>query len=344
MKFNQGRALVIGIADYESVRKLPPAVANDAHDIAETLRSEDCCGYPDVNVTVLVDGQATLAGIRAALAKLAADTTADDTVAIFFSGHGALVPYDCKRSVLTGTTIGEAELSAAIAAIKAPRVMVVVDACHAGGTASLKSDIDDDADDNLHEGFDDKSLQQLASGAGRVVFASSRATETSRVLKGERNSVFTTAMLAGMKGGAAVAGDDAIRVFDLFNYVSEAVRKAVPDRQHPIFKATDLEQNFPVALALGGNKTVGLVDAPRERQLDRIMADLFPAGPMDQYIWQRAGGDVSRLRMNETGRAQWFSAIRMLGLGGGGGSITQESLIAAALEEFPAHRELKARR
>ena len=355
MLFNQGRALVIGVGNYEEVGRLPEAVVNDARDTADALKSPSYCGYPVTNVTVLTDDQATLEGIRNGLADLAAGATADDTVVIFFSGHGtrfgsggaatsALIPYDCKRGDLAGTTLGEAEFSATIAAIKAPRVVVIIDACHAAGVAALKSDLDEKWDDGLDKGFDEKSLQHLASGTGRVVFASSRATETSLVREGERNSVFTTAMLAGLKGAAGVADDGAIRVFDLFNYVSEVVRQAVPGRQHPIFKASDLEENFPIALALSGSKSLALDGIRPERKLEQIMADLFPAGPTDQQIWLRAGGELANLVLGSTGRAQWFSALRLLSQGGGGGSVTRESLIDAALEEFPAHRELRALR
>lgn len=353
MKFKQGRALVIGIADYEVVHGLPVAVANDARDTGDTLRSESYCGYPDGNVTVLTDSQATLEGIREALAKLAADAQHDDTVAIFFSGHGArigkgadatsaLVPYDCKLDDKAGTTLGEVEFTKAIAAIKAARVIVVIDACHAAGAATLKAGLGDGID----EGFDEKALSALATGAGRVIFASSRAAETSLVLSGERNSVFTSAMLSGLKGGAPTSTDGMIKVFDLFNHVSERVRQAVPGRQHPVFKASDLEENFPVALALGGGKSASPAGggADSGRSLEQTLVDLFPAGPADQDIWLRAGGDLSRLKFSGTGRSQWFSALRILGQGGGGAGISRESLIDAALDEFPNHRDLKVLR
>lgn len=351
MKFNQGRALIIGVANYEAVGSLPAAVLNDALDTAETLKSSMYCGYPEENVTVLTDDAATLENIRKALADLAAVATTDDTVAIFFSGHGArigsdatatsaLVPYDCKLADVAGTTLGEAELSAAIAVIRAPRVILVVDACHAAGTATLKSGLGEHGEEGIDEGFTEKSLQQLARGTGRVVLASSRATETSLAFRNERNSVFTTAMLSGLKGAATAASDGTIRVFDLFNYVSEAVRKSVPGRQHPVFKASDLEENFPVALAHGGTKSISPNVDQRHRDLEQIMPDLFPLGPMDQDIWLRSGGDVSRLRLSGNGRAQWFAALRLISLGGGGG-ISRESLVDAALDEFPAHRELK---
>ena len=353
MKFQQGRALVVGIADYEEVGALPVAVTNDARDTGDTLTSDSYCGYPDANVTVLINGQATLEGLRQALAKLAADAEPDDTVAIFFSGHGArigkgadatsaLVPFDCKLGDTSGTTLGEAEFTKAIAEIKAARVIVVIDACHAAGAAALKAD----GEGRLGQGFDEKALSALATGTGRVIFASSRAVETSLVLRGERNSVFTTAMLSGLKGSAPASTDGTIKVFDLFNHVSESVRQAVPGRQHPVFKASDLEENFPVALALGGAKSASSSggDADPSRSLEQTLADLFPTGPGDQDIWLRAGGDLSRLKLNGNGRSQWFSALRVLSQGGGGAAISRDSLIDAALGEFPNHRDLKGLR
>lgn len=38
----------------------------------------------------------------------------------------------------------------------------------------------------------------------------------------------------------------------------------MPDKQHPIFKASDLEDNFPVALELGGVKRLDASLAPAE--------------------------------------------------------------------------------
>lgn len=351
MKFKQGRALIIGVANYTDVSPLPAAVLNDAHDTADVLRSPDYCGYLNENVTVLTDKEATLEGIRTALADLASSALPDDTVTIFFSGHGArlgttadpvsaLIPYDTKLSDLVETSLGEAEFSQALANIKAARLLVILDACHAGGAATLKAH----AGEPIVGGFDEKALQRLASGTGRVVLASSRATETSIVLTGARNSVFTTALLGGLKGAAPESPEGTIRIFALFNFVSEAVRQAVPGKQHPILKASELEEDFPVALALGGSKAIDsnpLNERPG-RSLDTILPDLFPAGPTDQDIWLRAGGDLSRLRLGGTGRAAWFSAIRTLSQGGGGVSISRRSLIDAALEDFPNHSELQA--
>ena len=351
MKFDKGRALVIGIANYEEVDGLPDAVLNDARDVSLVLQSDNYCGFPAENVRLLLDEQATLSAIRAALVDIASASSSDDTVVIFFSGHGArigrgmteasaLVAFDSKLNDLQHTALQEADFSAALARIRAGRLLVLIDACHAGGAGTLKGGQNGDVD----LGFSEKSLQHLAEGSGRVIMASSRASETSLVMQGNRNSVFTERLLEALQGRARTTGDGLIRVFDVFNYVAQQVAGTVPGRQHPIFKASDLEDNFPIALECGGAKAVGANSAVTElwRDLEQVMADLYPAGPIDQDIWARAGGDISRLRLGGTGRSNWFAALRTLQLGGGGHGISRRALVEAALGDYPHHPELAA--
>jgi uncharacterized caspase-like protein len=92
-QFDKGRALVVGIADYLHVNKLPNNVLDDARDVADLLRASDYCGYPNANVEILLDGQSTLEGIRKALARLVQSASDEDTVVVFFSGHGARVTH-----------------------------------------------------------------------------------------------------------------------------------------------------------------------------------------------------------------------------------------------------------
>jgi hypothetical protein len=354
MRSDQSHALVIGIANYDDeVGALPEAVLNDARDMASVLESRDYCGFLASNVRLVIDNQATLNAIRASLADLALSAGVDDTVVIFFSGHGtrlgsgpnessALLPIDCQIGFLEKTTLPEAEFTAALAAIKAKRLMVLIDACHAGGAGHLKGNDNRD----FRFGFDEKSLHRLAQGSGRVIIASSRASETSIVLRGERNSVFTGRLLEALKGKALTQGDGLIRVFEVFNYVSEQVKRTVPGEQHPIFKTSDLEDNFPVALDRGGSKVprAPLVANEGWHDIESIMADLYPTGPTDQAIWSRAGGDISRLALTGTGRANWFTALRTLKLGGGGKGLSLRVLIEAALDDYPQHAKLLALR
>jgi metacaspase-1 len=352
--FSDGHALVIAIAAYRPrVGPLPAAVIQDAREIAAVLTSPAHCGYPAQNVTQLLDGEATLDRIRRELARLAFHTRAQDTVVIYFSGHGArlgsgpseasvLIPFDCSPSDATATTLSETELSTALAAIPTERLVVLIDACHSAGAGSFKTSSEIPG---LDLGFTEKSLARLATGKGRVLIASSRASETSLILSGASNSLFTEHLVAALRGGARGQGDGLIRIFDVFTYVAARVRGAAPGRQHPVFKASDVEDNFPLALDCGGQKSA--VSTSRDakpsnvwQRLEMILPDLYPTGPQDQEIWARAGGDLSRLRLIGTGRANWFNALKVLRQGGGGGSINRVSLINAALEEFPHHPDL----
>ena len=73
-------ALLIGIADYQHVSRLPQQVRNDVQDIHAALIDPHLCAYPPENVTLLLDGQATQAAIRQALTDLANKIDDDATV------------------------------------------------------------------------------------------------------------------------------------------------------------------------------------------------------------------------------------------------------------------------
>nr|WP_277349519.1 effector-associated domain EAD1-containing protein [Streptomyces sp. S3(2020)] len=106
-----------------------------------------------------------------------------------------------------------------------------------------------------------------------------------------------------------------------------------------------MEDNFPIALDRGGLKTptsAQPVQPDHWRTIETIMTDLYPAGPTDQEIWARAGGDISRLKLQGTGRANWFAALRNLKLGGGGQQISLRTLLDTATDDFPHHPELTA--
>ena len=350
-----GHAVVIGIANYRQINVLPDSVSNDARDIANVLTSPQYCGYREQDVELLLDGDATLQRIRNALRRIANVSGTEDTALVFFSGHGAvlgepdnpmsaILPVDCDARALGDTGLCEPEFSEALRNIRARRMIVLLDACYSGGASSLK---DPTRPRSVAWGYSEKSLGRLAEGKGRVVIASSRPNETSLVLTGQRNSVFSGQLLEALRGQGRTSGDGLIRVFDIFNHVSETVKRKVPGRQHPIFKASDLEDNFPVALNRGGAKTAssettgGTTKEIWEQMVD-IMCDLYPLGPVDQEIWCRAGGDPARIRLTGTGRECWYRALHTLRQGGGGTGLSVTRLVSAALEDYPHHPELVA--
>jgi len=358
--YPQGHALLIGVANYQKVKGLPAAILNDARDIAATLMSSYYCGYEPGNVVTLLDGQATRAAVLSGLAELAARAGTDDTACVFFSGHGAVVgipgaedsvllTVDTDLADIERTSISSDEFAQALSQIKAKRVLVFIDACHAGGAAVSKT-LTDGKGHEFKSGYSSNTFAKLATGSGRALIASCRAAEESAVFSDARNSVFTTALLAGLQGAADKSGSGFIKLFDLFNYVAEEVPKQIPDDQHPIFKADNLEVNFAIALSQGGKKSAvasSLIGSSARTQdpwaaLESTLIELYPFGPRDQEVWNRAGGDLSRLEFHSTGHAAWHSALRKLKQGGGGRTITFSALLKTALEDFSNHSTLIA--
>jgi hypothetical protein len=63
-----------------------------------------------------------------------------------------------------------------------------------------------------------------------------------------RNSLFTSYLLAALRGEGRTLGDGYVRVFDIFRHLAEHVPVKAQAYQHPIFKATAMDADFPVAL------------------------------------------------------------------------------------------------
>jgi len=256
-------ALVIGIANYQHISGLPATVLNDAQEIYNLLIDPSLCGYKPENVTLLRDQDATQAAIRQALAGLSTRADADSTVFFYISSHGGrvetgpaageyLLPVDTdytSSEAVARTAIAGAEFTEALRAITARKVLVAFDCCHSGGIGQPK----DALAPAIKAGFSEGYYDQLKSGKGRVILASSRDTEYSWVLPGAPNSLFTQQLLAGLRGGIA-SEDGLIRIFELFEYIQPRIT-AAQQNQHPIFKG-EIEENFPVALYVGGKKGV----------------------------------------------------------------------------------------
>jgi hypothetical protein len=284
------RALVIGIANYQHITPLPATVLNDAQAVYDLLVDPALCGYRPEHVALLTDGDATQAAIRAALARLAASADAETTVFCYVSSHGGriedgpyageyLLPVDADYAsgeAVAQTAISGAELTEALRAIPARKLLVVFDCCHAGGIAQPKVA----GAPALKAGFSENYYDQLRAGRGRAILASSRDSEYSWVLPGAPNSLFTQTLVAGMRGGIA-SEDGLIRLFDLFEYVQPRVTATRAD-QHPVFKA-QLEENFPVALYAGGR--AGSVPKTDDGYRYDVYVSYAEAEPDTSWVW-----------------------------------------------------------
>lgn len=291
---DNAHALIVGIANYQHINKLPPTVLKDAQDVHDLLADPQHCGYPSNNVRLLLDAQATQTAIRQALDNLATRSNEDASVFLYISSHGGriqsgphageyLLPVDVDYTSdqsIGATAISGEEFTQALRAISARKVVVVLDCCHAAGIGQPK----DATAPALKIGLSDRYYDVLKQGRGRVILASSRSTEFSFVLPEAQNSLFTQHVLDGLRGGAPGQGG-VIRIFDLFDYVQPKVTAAQPN-QHPIFKA-EIEENFPVALYLGGKSPT---HAPAAPLIDGYEYDVFISYQDD--IFARYQGDA----------------------------------------------------
>jgi hypothetical protein len=369
-EFPGGRALLIGIGKgYSGRLELPEVVRHDAEALGMVLRDPELCGYPASQVRLLLDADATRANICLALQELVDNAKPSDTVIIFFSGHGGqwadgadafgyICPADYVLMDPENTGIKTDELSNLVNAIPAARVVLILDACHAEAAAVVKSD---EAEKGLlPRGLLTPALEKLSAGSGRVVLASCSENELSYTYIAKGQSLFTYFLLEGLKGAAPEIEDGVIGVLDLFIYLSREV-PARPQRgeiQTPVILMRS-KTNFPLALRRGGwlkgiedpmsasspalapTTTTMRASFVDPRRLERVLATLYPTGPLHDEIWSRAGGDVSTLRLSGSGKASWHAAVKTIANGGGGAGISYRSLIAAALDEYPTHSDLR---
>src|SRR5215213_4374642 len=77
------------------------------------------------------------------------------------------------------------------------------------------------------------------------------------------------------------------------------------------------------------------------RELEILAVKLYPSGPGQNEVWSRAGGDMSTLTLQSSGKGSWHAALRMLRLGGGGELINPSTLISTMIEDYSTNEELK---
>lgn len=244
--FVDGHAVVVGVGADLAI------TIDDAAAVADLLRDPGRCAYPPDQVQLLTGEQATAANILAALKKLAKSTSPESTVLVYFSGHGLetpayyLIPHGYDLADLPGTAIPGEVFSERLRAIKAKKLLVLLDCCHAGGQAEAKGL------PGVKSPLPPSVAAELERGSGRVVLASSRKDEESWT--GEPYSVFTAALLEGLAGYGAFERDSYARILDLAMYVGRMVPERTNDKQHPIVKVSNLEDNFALAYYAAGEK------------------------------------------------------------------------------------------
>jgi hypothetical protein len=267
-------ALVVGIALYPSIRKLP--YTEDANDVAALLADVEVCGY--TSVAKLSEAEATRGAILDGLDRLA-DVPEGSTVLIYFSGHGAsladgayLLPYEAvhpEDDDLRRTSISGALLTEKLGKIarRAERLTVILDCCHAGGIGDLYEAKHIGA--GVKPGLSEDMVASLGTGKGRAIFAAALPDRPAFVREGARHGQFTQCLINGLRGGAQ-GRQGVIRIGDLMSHLRDCLSKA-GSPQEPYFKLEGTD--YPIARHLGGKEGSGAVVKGGLEALIRLAAD-----------------------------------------------------------------------
>jgi hypothetical protein len=249
--FHQGHGLLIGVGGNL------PCTVRDAHGFYDILVDPDRCAYPPDQVCLLTEEKASVENIRAELRRLAEAIGKDkqgSTVIVYFSGHGGyrqssegeayyLVASGCNEDNFHKTTLPGAEFTSLLEAIRAERLLLVLDCCHAGGIELPKTQ------EQKYKELSPQAGTILASKKGRVVIASSTGAEFSWT--GKPYSAFTHSLLEALCGKGNPRRDGFVRVGDVVTYTSEQVPLKTKKEQHPTF---DFEsENFEIAYYAAGD-------------------------------------------------------------------------------------------
>ncbi len=220
-------ALVVAVTDYvdASLRRLR-APAGDAADLRDLLADPEIGGF---SVTSVINEKAQQ--IRLAIEDFLAERSPDDVLLVYLSCHGLVdlrrrlyfAARDTIKNRLAASGVEAHWLLEQLEDCRARRQVVILDCCFSGAFAQGAK-----GDDDLGIG-----ARLVGEGRGRVVLTASRGTEYSfegEPVHGEdtaRGSVFTSALVDGIRTGAADADQDGyISVDDAYTYAFDKVRES----------------------------------------------------------------------------------------------------------------------
>jgi hypothetical protein len=226
-------ALVVGVSKYHEPRLRLNFSAKDAQDFAKFLESQKQV-FRKTHVQLMLDEQATKRDIEKYLFHDLLRAGKDDTVVLFFSGHGVTDPAhpdelyfltsdaDPKYCEATGLKMTGLHF---LNRIDTKRVVLIADACHAGGPARITTR---SVQDPL-----EKFMKMFTEATGRVYLASSRPEEKSQEKEELGNGVFTYYLLKGLRGEADADRDGVVTVEEAYDYAYERTKDETGGAQHP---------------------------------------------------------------------------------------------------------------
>jgi hypothetical protein len=218
-------AVVVGISDYQGTSLDLSYSDRDAQLFYNHLKSAMPNEMAAGKSVLLLNEKATLANINAALANVFSNSTANDFIIFYFSGHGSVgefVPYNHSLG------LRHAELKNHFKNTEAKFRLVVADACFSGsiGTANETSV---------------SSTQDLYDSRLAVIM-SSKPNQTSLEMGSLEQGVFSYHLIRGMQGLADLNRDKYVTAGELFMYTKNKVANHTSNSQIPVIYGVNLNK------------------------------------------------------------------------------------------------------
>ncbi|GAK50363.1 polysaccharide deacetylase [Candidatus Moduliflexus flocculans] len=311
----QRYAVIIGISVYQDERLNLRYTVNDAQGLFDVLTDPMYGAIPKENVQLLLSEQATTANIKKALNGLRRKSTPDDTVIIYYSGHGAQeedqtywVTYDADIDDLLSTALNSNDIRDMLDRISSKQLITFLDSCYSAATVKRTHQSRSVPTEVPWEKF---------TGEGRVMISASNGKELSLELDEYRHGVFTYYLLEGLKGKADLNQDGYVEVEEIWDFVKRQVQdkaRAEGNKQTPMLQG---ELSAGIALTMNAEafkkKTVetqiqqleqlfydGKIDATKFDCAVRMLSD----GKSNRALESLLKGDLSPQTFNQTFRCE----------------------------------------
>jgi hypothetical protein len=242
--------LGVGIDRYPNLpaQKNLDYAKQDIIAFADTVKANPAQQYDTIVVKQLLDQQATANNIQQALREIIQQATADDTIMLYFAGHGDkgrndkfyfLTPQAAFTDFET-TALAWEKVATLLAQAKA-KVVVFLDACHSG-VASQETVVPND-----------EYVTELmkAGKAGMVIIAASKGRQSSREGSqfGGGHGVFNymiTQALTTNRSTTDVNNNGIIELEELYRSVKYNVRKRTNGEQTPWISRNEIIGEMPL--------------------------------------------------------------------------------------------------
>ena len=238
-------AVLIGNDHYANPQYTLKYARHDAERLGAVLAANPGHAYASTEVKVLADQAASKAAILAELTRAVETVGPADTLLFSFAGHGIaadsgyyLTPSGFDEARISETALAWHQIAGLLHRAKG-RVIVVLDACHAGlsGAQGL--------------GTNDQAIRALLSGEHppMLVLAASKGRQSSYEDKRWDGGVFTYALLEVLQGKRSdydLDRDGAIEVSELYRGLRSILTRETGDRQSPWLVRQDLIGDFAV--------------------------------------------------------------------------------------------------